>query len=245
MNLRPTAPTLESSEQTTETASILSLEEQQAAINEAARVKAAQQRKEAYWRKVKEPKITIHDITAQDLYDGLEDSGVVIDDMNREVVKNLCYYFADDPQFEATDGYKLNKGLFLFGGVGIGKTFLMDKFRQASPKHMYRMKDCSDIAAQFASGGEDAITKYFEDAELTEENKFDWKFAGWCFDDLGVESDGRYFGNQKNVMERILEVRYRGKSTLVTHMISNLTAKQLKDRYGERIIDRMADEISI
>ena len=66
------------------------------------------------------------------------------------------------------------------------------------------MVDCSDVAAKFAKGGEDAIEMYFDDPKLQERNEFGITTAGWCFDDLGIESDGRYFGNQKNVMERII-----------------------------------------
>lgn len=241
LSLHPTEPNLESLAPTN---NILTADEQTAAIAEAARIKAAQIRKESYWNKVKESELKVSEMSAQDFYDYLEDTGVVIDDGNREVIKKFCYYFADDPLFEA-DGFSLSKGLFLFGGVGIGKTFLMDKFRQAGPKQWYRIADCSDIAAKFANSGEEGITRYFTDSVLTETNKFNHSTAGWCFDDLGIESDGRYFGNQKNVMERVLEVRYRSHHKLVTHMISNLTAPQLKDRYGERIIDRMAEMFNL
>jgi hypothetical protein len=242
LNLRPTAP---SSEVSTSIHDVLSDEEKQAAIAEAARKKEAKARLESYWGKVKEPGIRLSDITADDLLESLTGCGVVVDDENREVVDLLCWYFANDAKFELNGTYSLRKGLFLFGGVGIGKTFLMTKFKQANARHMYRMVDCSDIAAKFAKGGEDAIEVYFKDSQLQESNVFGHKSAGWCFDDLGIESDGRYFGNQKNVMERVLEVRYRSNVPIVTHLISNLNGQQLRERYGDRILDRMAEMFNL
>jgi hypothetical protein len=242
LNLRPTEPTSVSSEH-----EILTDEEKQAILSQATRAKEAKIRLQNHWQAVKEAPLTIHDISAQDLWDELsEDPTFHVDETNKEVVKRACLYFGNDPDFETLDpSYSLKKGLFLFGGVGIGKTFIMNRFRQSQAKHAYRMADCSDIAALFAKGGEDAIVKYFKDSEIHELNRYGFTKAGWCFDDLGIESDGRYFGTQKNVMERILEVRYRSAVPLTTHMISNLTAPQLRERYGERIIDRMSEMFNL
>jgi len=242
LNLRHTEPSLESSEP-----EILTDEEKKAIIAEATRAKEAKIRLQNHWNAVKAAPLTIHDISSQDLWDELsEDPKFHIDEANREVVRKVCMYFGNDPDFETLgENYSLKKGLFLFGGVGIGKTFIMNRFRQSQAKQAYRMADCSDIAALFAKGGEDDISKYFKDTQIHEWNIYGFTSAGWCFDDLGVESDGRYFGTQKNVMERILEVRYRSGVPLTTHMISNLTAPKLRERYGDRIIDRMGEMFNL
>lgn len=65
---------------------------------------------------------------------------ITVDDENLEVVSLLCYYFANDERFEL-EGYNLKKGLCLFGGVGVGKTTLMEKFFQ-NQKQSYVIKMC-------------------------------------------------------------------------------------------------------
>src|SRR5688572_20532865 len=58
----------------------------------------------------------------------------VIDDDNEDIITNLCLYFTSEPAFKGD----LKKGLLLVGGVGIGKSTLMQFFKQ-NPKYSYRL----------------------------------------------------------------------------------------------------------
>ena len=229
----------------------LTQEEVQEALKAAQKAKDAIDRKQKYWELVKNgPKKPNH-ITAEEMLEDLvelceaESIPFVIDEANKPVIELLTWYFTDDPRFEEFDpSYSLSKGLYLFGGVGVGKTHMMKLFR-CMQKHMFRMVDCTDISAEYKKEGEDGIAKYFTDHPVQRHNYWNHEKCGFCFDDLGVESDGRYFGNQVNVMERIIEKRYRHRDSLVTHIISNLTVKQVEDRYGVRIRERCREMFNV
>jgi len=207
----------------------------------------AKERRTAYWKEVMSNEADFERYTANEFLEGIidyceeEGNPFVIDDENREAITLLAQYFTHDPEFEKA-GYSFRKGLLVYGGVGVGKTRIMNLMR-SNQNQSYRMVDCSDIAADFAKrdGGEASLEKYFKDTQLLYANKWQHKTAGYCFDDFGIETEGRYFGNTVNCMERIIEVRYRAKEPLVTHIITNLSAVQIEDRYGVRIKERMRE----
>lgn len=226
----------------------LSSEEMEKVLKAAAREKAARLRKEEYWNEVKKEPEFIRlsgDEFLEDLIEVAKEEKISfkIDANNEKQVKLLAQYFANDPEFEKS-GYSLNKGILLYGPVGVGKTQLMKLFL-CSPKCYFKMVDCSDVAGEFKKRGEEGIEKYFRDSEYQYRNVFNHRKQGVCFDDLGVESDGRYFGNQMNVMERIIDVRYRSRAQLITHMITNLTVKEIHDRYGVRFLDRCKEMFNV
>ena len=229
----------------------LTPEEVKEALRIAQESKNAQVRRQKYWELVKNGPVKPNHIGAEEMLEDLiqicvdENIPLTIDDQNRAVIELLTWYFSDDPRFEqASPGYSLTKGIYLFGGVGVGKTHIMSLFR-AMQKHSYRMVDCTDISAQYKKDGEEGISKYFHDHPIQERNYWGHQTRGFCFDDLGVESDGRYFGNQQNVMERIIERRYRDRDKTVTHIISNLTVQQIEERYGTRIRERCREMFNI
>ena len=65
----------------------------------------------------------------------------------------------------------------------------------------------------------------------------------YCFDDLGVETTGRHFGKDCNVMGEILLSRYDLflKRKIRTHTTTNLNAQELESRYGIRVRSRMRE----
>ncbi|GAL80291.1 hypothetical protein JCM19274_581 [Algibacter lectus] len=63
----------------------------------------------------------------------------------------------------------------------------------------------------------------------------------FCFDDLGVEPMGRYFGKDCNTMGEILLSRHELflNHAIKTHATTNLNAQELEDLYGNRVRSRM------
>lgn len=238
LNLLPQEPHSENSE------SVLTADEITAALKIAEEHKRAENRRKAYWQDVMNPKrkdwVTAEELL-QDVIDICQEDGkpLIVDDENRDVLQLLSWYFSGDERFVQA-GYSLEKGIMLYGAVGIGKTYLMRQFTSMQRKP-FRMVDCTDIAAEHKKHGEDGIEKYFRDSQIYERNYWGHTHRGWCFDDLGTESDSRYFGNQTNVMERIFEVRYKSHEKLVTHIITNLSADQIQERYGLRVRERLRE----
>lgn len=138
------------------------------------------------------------------------------------------------------------KGLGLFGPAGVGKTrafddvlqhlFIMDggHFHQDIPpltRDRYFTKISSrDICAGYEEHG----LPYFKH----------WMFSyPIMIDDLGTEApDSVHFGCRRDAVAELLYSRYDRK--LITHFTTNLTAVELKDRYGERITDRLREMVA-
>lgn len=65
----------------------------------------------------------------------------------------------------------------------------------------------------------------------------------YCFDDLGVENNLKYYGNECNIMAEIILSRYDLYITrqLQTHITTNLSASEIEALYGNRVRSRMRE----
>lgn len=155
-----------------------------------------------------------------------------------KIYKLLAMYFNNDPEFE-NQGYKLNKGIMLYGGVGCGKTSIMKLFRD-NPSEKYGIVECNAIVDKYKDkedGGANIIHIY--------------SFAPTvCFNDLGTEIEtgtSSHFGNKKNVMAEIILNHYERneKKEFKFHFTTNCNAAKLTLDYGIRVSDRLKEMCNI
>lgn len=229
----------------------LSEEETKEALRLARENKFRNQKMAEYFDKIKNaPKLEIP--TARVLYDGLRatksKSGgyYQVTDMNRNVIHALCLYFANDKRFEKQfPQYSLDKGICLSGNKGTGKTHLMNYFA-FNPKASYSLPTCKEIAEKFRTNwsyeGIGVIDYYSNLKKSSHPQPYQQDFIGFCYGDLGTEDDKNNFGNKMNVMEEIFLVRYENNVPFpMTHFTTNLNAKEIEDRYGDRFRDRLKE----
>jgi len=153
-----------------------------------------------------------------------------IDNNNREIVANLFKYFTADKSGD----YDLNKGIFLQGKTGIGKSDTLQSFQEylhakksKSAFYMFTAREiklrCIDTPKQIS---------YFIN------------IGNLCIDDLGTEGDmNKIYGNKINVINDILAERYRNRNLLYskTHITTNFTLQELKQFYDNRTLDRFQE----
>lgn len=175
-----------------------------------------------------------------------------VDDNNRTELILICQYFAGF-QVATID---LNKGLFIQGGVGVGKTTIMNFFKK-NQRQSYRMESCRDVEMNYGAYGDEYLFKVSSNLPIPiNSDPFGHQSIGYCFDDLGTEADGKNYGKSKNVMAEVLLNRYdnemrqaqlEGRKPVFTstHVTTNLTADEIKQQYGTRLTDRIREMFNI
>lgn len=177
-----------------------------------------------------------------------ERKNLVLNADNRKVFKLVTQYFAKDEAFEqfeddkiALNQFKLNKGLLIIGGVGCGKTAMMRTFHQIGKKIIQAR---GDNIMYFQIISCNALVREYEGLEQRDkEYFFDRNIKGVkYFDDFGTEEDASNFG-KVNLMKNILEERYlRGSKC---HLSTNLSPKEINDKYGFRVYDRLKEMFNV
>lgn len=170
-------------------------------------------------------------------------NGFVVSDEMRPVLNALCFYFTGSSKFEDLNpDWKLSKGLFLWGNIGVGKTTLMHIFSR-NKRQCFQVISCRKFSSEYAKHGDDVIDPYRNILySIPGSDNFLQKQTGVCFDDLGTERDAMNYGNRKNIMEEILLDRYDNKVPYYqTHITTNLSADDIEQRYGTRVRSRMRE----
>lgn len=129
-----------------------------------------------------------------------------------------------------------HKGLWLWGNNGTGKTTMLKIIKDFSraigkrdaqgKEYGFRIVNVPEICGIYEKKGRAGIEQF---ATLNRQ----------AFDELGAEEiiTGHY-GTPLNVMQYILMRRYDGRFDNFTHVTTNLTIEEFRDRYGDRVYDR-------
>jgi DNA replication protein DnaC len=176
-----------------------------------------------------------------------------IDESNKAVYDLLCHYFSASETFHplafnmGVVAPGLHKGILLAGNFGVGKTWLMKLFSR-NQRQVYNIVNAKDIANEFETEGQEGMDYYVKKHKnaINDASCFFQPYSGLCIDDLGTEDIKIHYGNKKNVIGDILEQRYAaGNCGEFLHATTNLTAEQMKDFYGGRIVSRLRETFNL
>jgi DNA replication protein DnaC len=127
-------------------------------------------------------------------------------------------------------GLDPNKGLFLNGNPGVGKTFNLTKYLSVRKKGW--SMSAYDIESEVQLKGPSVINNYVNHDMM--------------IDDLGMENDfTMHYGAKLRPLQNLLFVRHKVFPTYKTHITTNLTIADLRLKYTERIVDRLFEMCNI
>lgn len=175
----------------------------------------------------------------------------VVDDNNRAVIRFLLYYFNDCPLAEEVfpdRGYKLHKNILLQGGVGVGKTMLMQIFseylkRTNNPRYFHNVS-VTQMVNYFSIHNNIDLFLYNEGSSTG----FQINPVHVCLNDIGVDNRPFYGVDTTTIVSDFLHARNEIWTNAdidkrFAHLTTNLPVDKLKqlfnqkDKYG-RVEDR-------
>lgn len=160
----------------------------------------------------------------------------VLDGDNSDIMNELFYYIVGNPRFKGD----LNKGIFLGGDLGRGKTIIMKAFCE-----VWNLL-CNTNITQYSSReiAELVITKTEPYSQKGNDMVIDYFKAPVYIDDMGKEPMRVLeYGTEICPMNDILAKRYDlGSLTFAT---GNFNLETLEPHYGATITDRMKEMFNI
>ncbi|MBK8053018.1 MAG: ATPase [Saprospiraceae bacterium] len=136
----------------------------------------------------------------------------------------------------------LNKGLFLSGKTGVGKTVHIKLLRRLMDlNERFKIKSCQQLSLEYMEQGSNVLMLYGRNyVDYIDRNTIQ---QSYCFDDLGAEDEVKHYGTTTNVLGQIILMRYELfiNRKVLTHFTSNLSAPHIEKCYGERVRSRLRE----
>ena len=167
----------------------------------------------------------------------------ILHENEAQILLKLRAYFGKDVKAAQELDIDLQKGIFLTGSIGSGKTSLMHIFRESLlPNFRFLIKPCADVSFEYVQDGVQVIFQYSRKSF-----KNDNQPRTICFDDLGLEPSTSFYSNKVNIMREIILSRYYffKSHDMITHFTSNLGASELEKRYGKEVRSRVREMCNI
>lgn len=161
-----------------------------------------------------------------------------IDASNRQLITDLFNYF------NGIEGrYDLDKGLWLYGDIGTGKSSLMRIFSEYLRLGFngFKIHICDGLSNNYSRSGDLDVYTYNQHGYIGEP-------VWMCFDELGRETiPANHFGAKLNVMQHILHIRYSlwRSNRLKTFVTTNCDPLQIETLYGDFIRDRIREMFNV
>jgi energy-coupling factor transporter ATP-binding protein EcfA2 len=163
---------------------------------------------------------------------------IYINDTDKPTVIKLLAYFFQEEETLAQYNMSLKKGILLNGPSGCGKSTIIHIIRNLlHPSKKFAIRSCKRIASDFCVEGFDATLSYTRGSF----EPYSSHPKTYCFDNLGQEKMGYYYGHSLNVLADILDTRhdYFTSCGMLTHITTDLDADELELRYTPRIRECM------
>ena len=133
------------------------------------------------------------------------------------------------------------KGLFLFGGVGAGKTSIMKIFRlwlnEIQAQSKFNLYSIRQIEREYKIDGFKALDYYTYKTNINGYGIKEYRPENICLDDIGTESSAiRNYGDQINVFTELIQDRYDLfiDKQIITHATTNIPAAKFKEIYSDQ-----------
>lgn len=170
----------------------------------------------------------------------------IIDEHNEKVVRGLSLFFLRDDRFESEGFGSLQKGVYLAGNVGSGKTTILRTFLETVGE--FELFKPRKIALSYSQNGIESFSNYLPrtKAFLNNDGLLENKIVNVLIDDLGTEADlipASFMGNRLNVIESLIEEFYETRVSMFRNLFftGNLTGQDIENLYGERTKSRLRE----
>lgn len=163
--------------------------------------------------------------------------------MNGKIIENKEW---DHCVWTIAEHIAQDKPMIMYGQTGVGKTSIMQSFGRVlsilkNPNHKeFITMRAPQLVDEFKKGVDvNAIYSRPLNVGL-------FKNAGLFIDDIGTEEEGVSYGSKSDVIgDLILAIYARHDMRDRVSFATNLSAKDLKERYGERVYGRLMEMCTV